>query len=1256
MSKRWEEERLRLSEAIAGLTEMVAQAGDGLRAEKLRELARKNEEKLAHLVFCGHFSAGKSSLINRLCGTDLLPTSPIPTSANVVTIRNGEPGARVFRRGGEAPNEQAARWEEVELDRLAALCKDGENIEAVEIRYPVQWLGAEAALLDTPGIDSTDAAHRMATESALHLADVVFYVMDYNHVQSETNFAFTKRLAEWEKPFYLIVNQIDKHSDKEMPFAAYRASVAEAFANWGIAPDGILFLSLKQPRHPDNEWPKLRWLLGSLVGMREPLGAYSLRQSLARLAEEHAAAIEEEDAGRAARLQDLAARGGDDPAALESRRGELRERLEQLERAKERYRLDLRKEIAGILDNANITPPATRDLAHHYLQSRKPGFKVGFFRSAARTAKEIAAREQAFRDDFAEKVKVHLEWHVKDELKKALARIDGETGDLAERIDGLTAELTPQWLAGLVQSGAGFTSEYTMTYCRLLAAEVKETYRRQSFALADEMAEAYGARAARQAEQLARDLAAVDEQLAARRELAEMSRRHEEYRRRLAELVARDATAERPKLPDWALTHCDPSALSALADEAAAGCAEAGTWPAAAEQAGEVAPAAVSAGRREATSTDAGAGAAGMAAAEDAGRAGSAAEHQNRMRRMADRLREAAQCLADFPAMKTAVQAMREKEARLGGRTFVVALFGAFSAGKSSFANALIGERALPVSPNPTTAAICRIVPPRDGWEHGSAKVVLKSQKQVQEDIAFSLRALGYESGDLADTLKRISGLKLEQTGAQAKLHYAFLKAVGEGWAEAEPLLGQTLKVDSAKFAEYAADERKSCFVDFIELYHANPLTDHGMVLVDTPGADSVNARHTGVAFNYIKNADAILFVTYYNHAFSHADREFLLQLGRVKDSFELDKMFFLVNAADLAATEEELTGVVGHVENNLLQHGIRRPRIYPVSSRLALEGKLRGEPQLAERSGIGRFERDFLHFCVGELAEMAVRSARFEIERAVSVLDEWLEGARESEERRRQRMDELERAEAAALERLESPDTSGEEREIAREVSELIYYVRQRSGFRFGEFFNLAFNPATLRDDGNIRRAMAAAWNELHRLVAFDLEQEVLATTLRVENVLNRLAEGAFNAFIDAIRASLPSFRGPELPSFAYETPEPAERLEDSRPDPKWLASFFRNGKSFFEGNGKAKLKAELEPLLGELAARYLERCAGLLTESYTEQYLSRIGELAALLAEAVREHAAGLREALEMKADVARLEQARRRLKEIAAGARED
>ena len=50
----------------------------------------KCERRQMDLTFCGHFSAGKSSLVNRLCGTRILPSSPIPTSANVVTVENGE--------------------------------------------------------------------------------------------------------------------------------------------------------------------------------------------------------------------------------------------------------------------------------------------------------------------------------------------------------------------------------------------------------------------------------------------------------------------------------------------------------------------------------------------------------------------------------------------------------------------------------------------------------------------------------------------------------------------------------------------------------------------------------------------------------------------------------------------------------------------------------------------------------------------------------------------------------------------------------------------------------------------------------------------------------------------------------------------------------------------------------------------------------------------------------------------------------------
>src|SRR5699024_2815431 len=111
-------------------------------------------------------------------------------------------------------------------------------------------------------------------------------------------------------------------------------------------------------------------------------------------------------------------------------------------------------------------------------------------------------------------------------------------------------------------------------------------------------------------------------------------------------------------------------------------------------------------------------------------------------------------------------------------------------------------------------------------------------------------------------------------------------------------------------------------------------LTRKGITLVDTPGADSVNARHTNVAFDYIKEADAILYVTYYNHAITSGDKDFLIQLGRVKEAFEMDKMFFIVNATDLAESKSDLELVIKYVSEQLLQFGIRNPKIYPVSSK----------------------------------------------------------------------------------------------------------------------------------------------------------------------------------------------------------------------------------------------------------------------------------------------------------------------------------
>ncbi|MEF3301721.1 dynamin family protein [Paenibacillus sp. GYB003] len=1204
-------------EAIASVGRSVAETGDHKHAVKLAQLAEKAGEPVLNVAFCGHFSAGKSSLINRLCGHPLLPSSPIPTSANVVTIRSGPAGA-IVRSAHREPGKPAAA--EVPLDRLDEYCKNGEEIESVSIRYPIPLLDRGVALLDTPGIDSTDDAHMMATESALHMADVVFYVMDYNHVQSEINFAFTKRLQDWGKPLYLIVNMIDKHRERELSFAEYRESVRRSFASWHIEPDGILFTSVKHPELPESDWEKLPELIRRLADMAKPLTRNSLVRSVEHLLREHAAWAAEQNEEEKARLRArIEQEGGAD---LPERYEALVARIEERKRAADRLPDEWRSEAVKLLDNANITPASTRDLADHYLQSRKPGFKVGLFARAAATAKESANRLSAFAADYAEKVEANIVWHLRAQLMKAAESCGADTAPIDEALSRTLGRVGGEWLAEQVQNGAVVSGEYTLNYSKLIAAETKSMFRRTAFELIDSIATVAGAAADREVAELIREKETMAGRLGAYRELQSIEQEEKRSERELRSQFPFEAPDLAGKLPD-------PDRIDARKDTGAA------------RDADEAAPAKPSAGLpfslgvsdRDADGAD----------------AARPSSFRSTMSKTAAKLEDACGLLAPIPSMQQIVRSMQDKAQRLAQSRFTIALFGAFSAGKSSFANALMGESVLPVSPNPTTAAINKIMPPTDEWPHGSVKVKMKTAEAIQSDVLYSLDALGDRATDIEAALGFIEKLTPERVGPSGKPHYAFLKAVRKGWDDAKDVLGRELRVDIELFRGFAAEESKSCFVEYIELYYRCPLTEQGMILVDTPGADSINARHTGVAFNYMKSADAILFVTYYNHAFSQADREFLLQLGRVKDSFELDKMFFLVNAADLAASREELDGVTRHVEANLLKFGIRRPRIYPVSSLLALDGKSRRDGTLVEQSGIAGFERDFVRFAVDELAGIAVRSAGQELERSAALLNRWIAGSQDSEEQRKRNVLAVREARGQAEALLRDTDTSADEREADKEIRELLYYVKQRIGYRFGELFQYAFNPAQLREDaGTIRGSMRAAWFELIRLISYDLSQELYATTLRVENALNRLAGERYEEKQRAIGRLLDGFEAGAYEPEPFRTPAVSETIE-APVDDKWLASFYKNGKHFFEGPGKNQLKEAVEKTLHEPIAEYVERHSASFVAEYTAGYRERVSALHEKLHRRMAEHADGMLAALEMKVDLGQLAATREKLQAL-------
>lgn len=1203
-----------LAEALQHIGTAMEASGDQKRAVQAQELNSKLTEGRLTVALCGHFSAGKSTLVNALCGAKLLPSSPIPTSANVVSIRGGERAiASVEMEAGGVTSHA-----EVPINELDTYCKDGERFLSVSIQYPSKLLGTEMTLLDTPGIDSTDDAHRLATESALHLADVVFYVMDYNHVQSEINFAFAKSLKDWGKPLYFIVNQIDKHRDRELSFEAYKKSVEEAFHAWHLEPAGIIYLSLRQPEHPHHQWPVLLELIERLKNNREALCRFSVDASLRHLVGEHGKWEKERLEPQREKL--IAEAGGEEAlAVVKAEASRLRAHIDSLTAEKEQYRTKLRADLQSILDNANITPAALRDLAHAFLDSRRPGFKAGLLFAGAKTAAEQARRLEAFQSELGSLTSAGIDWHVKQLLRQAAA----SSGYGSEKLEALLTEKLgwlpdSEWLLSRVKQGAVFGNEYTMTYSKEMAADVKGEYRRRAMDIIDNLAD-HAAAAGDDAIAAARsELAELSAKTAAVDALTDLDRAAASADEAIKKQLP--APQEPPVLPDPAeiVLEAGPAAQADTTITPVPAAGEVGDHSDAARMKREVA-------------------AAKIAAASDAVRS---ADRSSRIRSKqlatAERMRQAAEALAPHSHLQAAAAALAEKAERLGNSRFTIALFGAFSAGKSSLANALIGESVLPVSPNPTTAAINRLMPPTDEYGHGTARVSMKSKEEMLDDLRYSLSLLGERATkealpDGASILALIDRLSPDAIGAGGRPHYSFLRAARNGWQAHEALLGTELHVGQDEYASFVADESRSCFVREIDFHYNCPLTAEGIVLVDTPGADSVNARHTGVSFNYIKNADAVLFVTYYNHAFSQADRQFLDQLGRVKDQFELDKMFFIVNAADLAADEEELQHVLMHVENNLLQHSIRHPRLYPVSSIEALDAKADGDEEMLHKSRIAAFEQDFLSFIATDLGALAIDSAEQELKRTIQLLEGWIRGAEGDEAAREAELAALETALQKVAQPIDRLRGTKLPESLKQEMTELLYYVAQRLQFRLGDFYHLAFNPASLQDDGrDLKRVVWTSWLELQRLIQRELSQELQATSLRVERAINASLKRGYADCSGELGDLLGGYDAAAFAPLSLAAPDEAPPWEEGRIEAKWLWSRFKSPRQFFEGDGKGQLRKELEAIVVPSVQQWTNAAASDWQTHYGIVWSKAAEEVAAKLSADVLSFAEGKRSSL--------------------------
>ena len=1062
----------------------VYQQEDMPEAARLAQTAlRKVTRDEIWLAVCGHFSAGKSTLLNDWLGEGVLPTSPIPTSANIVTLKKGAPRAAIAINDTD--------WIDLSGETLSAIgdyCKV-EEIKEIEYSLASFPYGDDVVLMDTPGIDSTDARHRQATERSLFLADHLFFMMDYNHVQSEQNIALMKQFSAEGRPYSIIINQIDKHDEQEIPFVAFRQSLESAFAHHAIQPNDMFYVSLRHHDHPGNERLRLQAYVRQLIEEARSTSEARATDLIATLAQ---------------RQSDRVAATLADQPEIGRHASEIQTRLQQLDKTEVWYtafRREFFKHQSPIVASAPIMTYEFRELLKAYLESLAPSFKVGLLFSKEKTRQERLRREEVALRELNRLLDIHLRPHLIKYAEDIVRDLD-----LSETLLPSTDFLPPApstLLTDQVKPGASLSGESVLQYSRDIETAMANWVTKQTepWVRSIEQALSLETRTRLDAIRSEQDeLYHMLDVLALRRQL-------ESRLASLSNVRTIDVTSD--QMNRLQQRHfVEPSLLPTKQQ---------------AQQEIEVAP--------------------------------TVDFVDTNMMLYSDFSYENAVCeiLSSHPLFHSRAEALRRKLKRAEDQQFTLAIFGAFSAGKSSTLNALFGESVLPTSPNPLTASITKILPP-DTEANRSARITFKTETELSDELA------GY--GTTLHTLD---------------VDHPFVNAVKRA-----PLthLGTSEVVDYETFCAFVAEEEKSCIVKEIELYLDSPWARRGIVFVDTPGADSQFNRHSEVQFSYMRDADAVLFVTYYNHAFTEADRELVIQLGRVQGTGD-HQMFFLVNASDLAADAAERDAVTDYVATQLTKLGVRQPTVLPISSRNALN---------ATDEGFDRFTKTLERYIDEDLRRANVMRIQQETASLVTTFDEMMRELDAEESVKQARAEQLHTLRAT----LPALDVTGLLVPFMREANELLAHLETRSLLRLADFVKETFHPVEV--DGS-KASLHRALGRTVEKYTYDVQQELQVFQYRLEKYMRRLASDSMKRETARLADALPTLEF-ELELDTSWLRAPIVPLDWDANDYRSTLKHYKQANQFFEGDGRAALRDDLSNQFRASVRIELARVASTLEE----------------------------------------------------------
>ncbi|APR61017.1 MULTISPECIES: dynamin family protein [Staphylococcus] len=433
-----------------------------------KEVEKSNHEDLVHIInqvikkvylnqftltFVGHFSAGKSTLINLLLEQEILPSSPVPTTSNTAIVSVSDESEIIANLEGQKYT-KLSDYEEVKQ-----LNRQNGDVESVEIKFDSNKFNKGFTLQDTPGVDSNVSLHQASTEQFMFTSNIVFYTVDYNHVQSAMNFQFMKRLNHAGIPVVFVINQIDKHNDDELSFSEFKQNIDNAINEWDL--DILRTFYVSKFDYPENQINELSDFLVYQDNHRESMEDY-IKRITEFITDDQLSYIQSE-------MQDILSildieEAQFDQAYLNFQQNKSVSEEAQLLNDPEKLMNYLKYQRKKILDNAYLMPHEMREKIRVYLESRVKTFKVGgLFNKKKKTEEERQARLENVMSELQDLVNQQVRQPMREDMS-FLTRFINQSS-VSNAILNQHYEIPKTLISDLYQEQMSISNQYVLNFC-----------------------------------------------------------------------------------------------------------------------------------------------------------------------------------------------------------------------------------------------------------------------------------------------------------------------------------------------------------------------------------------------------------------------------------------------------------------------------------------------------------------------------------------------------------------------------------------------------------------------------------------------------------------------------------------------------------------------------------------------------------------------------------------------------------------------